>query len=697
MGVVIDHVPNHVAGRAGRAQPAVVGDAPRRLATATRRAGSTSTGTPADGKVDPAGARRSARRRSSTRWRSSTASCASARSGSRSPRARPTSRRPRRSIVSTTACSTGSSPDRNVRRFFTIDDLVAVRVEDPVVAAAVDTVPRLLADHEAFAGVRVDHIDGLADPLRLPGGTAPADRRRSLAAGREDPRPRRAAARVVAGGRHDRLRARRGARARPARCRRLGPAAPALGRRDRRPPAVPRLGARCSPRGARGRAAAGPRAGRPRRRRPSRRRRGHGRGSGRRAQRAPRSLPHLPPRRRGRSGADARPRRGRGEPAAPGAGARSARHRAARQRRRRGRRVAHPMAAAHRPGDGQGRRGSGVLALRDAGVARRGRRVRRATGRTSIRSPPSTSTTRRRRRGGRRRCWPGRPTTPSAPRTSVPPAWRSPRGSRRFVELVDEWFDGPGSRFAIDLSIQWLALQTVVTTPGLDGSTAVARSSSRPAGRPTCTRPGRIPTSRTSASSAGSPTSCCSGRRLPSCSAELDGPGRAATLAMLAVRLDRAWCRRHLPGDRGVPVPARRPGQPQEPDHDALDELVRVQLALDGRSAWAEAGSPAARAVGDPARSCASVTSSTSSATCRWPPASSSSPSPASIVPASRCWSRSCRGWSSGQPALTVELPPGEWRHVLVDERPGRHWCARPSTTRSMPSRRSSLDSRARL
>ncbi|MET0146873.1 MAG: malto-oligosyltrehalose synthase [Ilumatobacteraceae bacterium] len=55
-------------------------------------------------------------------------------------------------------------PERNVRRFFTIDDLVAVRVEDPQVAAVVDTIPRLLAAHPAFAGVRVDHIDGLADP-----------------------------------------------------------------------------------------------------------------------------------------------------------------------------------------------------------------------------------------------------------------------------------------------------------------------------------------------------------------------------------------------------------------------------------------------------------------------------------------------------------------------------------------------------
>lgn len=55
-------------------------------------------------------------------------------------------------------------PARNVRRFFTIDELVAVRVEHTDVAAAVDALPRRLAEHLAFAGVRVDHVDGLADP-----------------------------------------------------------------------------------------------------------------------------------------------------------------------------------------------------------------------------------------------------------------------------------------------------------------------------------------------------------------------------------------------------------------------------------------------------------------------------------------------------------------------------------------------------
>jgi (1->4)-alpha-D-glucan 1-alpha-D-glucosylmutase len=55
-------------------------------------------------------------------------------------------------------------PARNVRRFFTIDDLVAVRAEEPDIAEAIDTIPARLADHPAFAGVRVDHVDGLAQP-----------------------------------------------------------------------------------------------------------------------------------------------------------------------------------------------------------------------------------------------------------------------------------------------------------------------------------------------------------------------------------------------------------------------------------------------------------------------------------------------------------------------------------------------------
>ncbi|MDJ0770011.1 MAG: malto-oligosyltrehalose synthase [Ilumatobacter sp.] len=55
-------------------------------------------------------------------------------------------------------------PQRNVRRFFMVDDLVAVRVEHPHVAEVVDTLPTRYAGHPGFGGVRVDHVDGLADP-----------------------------------------------------------------------------------------------------------------------------------------------------------------------------------------------------------------------------------------------------------------------------------------------------------------------------------------------------------------------------------------------------------------------------------------------------------------------------------------------------------------------------------------------------
>ncbi|MEX0893973.1 MAG: malto-oligosyltrehalose synthase, partial [Gemmatimonadota bacterium] len=51
------------------------------------------------------------------------------------------------------------------RRFFDIDDLVSVRVEDPGVFDAVHAgLDRCLA-HPAVAGVRVDHVDGLLDPV----------------------------------------------------------------------------------------------------------------------------------------------------------------------------------------------------------------------------------------------------------------------------------------------------------------------------------------------------------------------------------------------------------------------------------------------------------------------------------------------------------------------------------------------------
>jgi (1->4)-alpha-D-glucan 1-alpha-D-glucosylmutase len=52
----------------------------------------------------------------------------------------------------------------NYRRFFTITDLVGMRVEDPVVFDATHNLILRLISQGAVVGLRVDHIDGLRDP-----------------------------------------------------------------------------------------------------------------------------------------------------------------------------------------------------------------------------------------------------------------------------------------------------------------------------------------------------------------------------------------------------------------------------------------------------------------------------------------------------------------------------------------------------
>src|ERR1700730_9907384 len=53
----------------------------------------------------------------------------------------------------------------NYRRFFTIADLVGVRVEDPVVFEATHGLILRLVSRNPIHGLRIDHIDGLRDPL----------------------------------------------------------------------------------------------------------------------------------------------------------------------------------------------------------------------------------------------------------------------------------------------------------------------------------------------------------------------------------------------------------------------------------------------------------------------------------------------------------------------------------------------------
>ncbi len=53
----------------------------------------------------------------------------------------------------------------NYRRFFTISELVGVRIEDPVTFEAEHAVVLRLASKGMVTGFRIDHIDGLRDPL----------------------------------------------------------------------------------------------------------------------------------------------------------------------------------------------------------------------------------------------------------------------------------------------------------------------------------------------------------------------------------------------------------------------------------------------------------------------------------------------------------------------------------------------------
>ncbi|MBD3331568.1 malto-oligosyltrehalose synthase [candidate division GN15 bacterium] len=52
----------------------------------------------------------------------------------------------------------------NYRRFFTINDLICIRLEDRTVFDQTHSLLREMAEEDTFTGLRIDHIDGLLDP-----------------------------------------------------------------------------------------------------------------------------------------------------------------------------------------------------------------------------------------------------------------------------------------------------------------------------------------------------------------------------------------------------------------------------------------------------------------------------------------------------------------------------------------------------
>jgi len=53
----------------------------------------------------------------------------------------------------------------NYRRFFTINDLVGMRMQDPLVFEATHALVLRMVEQKVLSGLRIDHIDGLRDPL----------------------------------------------------------------------------------------------------------------------------------------------------------------------------------------------------------------------------------------------------------------------------------------------------------------------------------------------------------------------------------------------------------------------------------------------------------------------------------------------------------------------------------------------------
>ncbi len=56
--------------------------------------------------------------------------------------------------------------EMNYRRFFTVNELISVKVEEPRVFNNTHALIQTLVDEEKFTGLRVDHIDGLYDPTQ---------------------------------------------------------------------------------------------------------------------------------------------------------------------------------------------------------------------------------------------------------------------------------------------------------------------------------------------------------------------------------------------------------------------------------------------------------------------------------------------------------------------------------------------------
>ena len=166
-------MPNHQA--ATTQQPALVRAAPRR--PRRRAAGSTSIRPATSGSnrggcsgpcsAEPVAVELAVRRAARGRQRARRTSGALLRRDAPARRRRPTpalAERARSAALPARGRGGRGTPFLNYRRFFDVSDLAGVRVEDPDVFAASHALIAELWDAGIVDGLRVDHVDGLADP-----------------------------------------------------------------------------------------------------------------------------------------------------------------------------------------------------------------------------------------------------------------------------------------------------------------------------------------------------------------------------------------------------------------------------------------------------------------------------------------------------------------------------------------------------
>ena len=677
MGVVIDHVPNHTA--VGRPELnarwwAMLRDGP--ASDAARWFDVDWDGGRREGHPARCSARRSPT--SPATSRSSTASCASARSAGR--------------------CAPGTEglapadaldrqhyrlqwwrhPTRNVRRFFTIDDLVG--------RARRGSRRRRGRRHRAAAARRPPRVRRrprrprrrAGRPARLPGGAAGHDRR-PLAARREDPRRRRDAARGR--GRSTARRATSTPRSSSTPCstatggRRsatAGSRSPVTTGRSGRGSWRP--GARCStagcvPTSSAARAAPGW---------PTTRAR-------RRADRAPRALPHVPARRGGAAGAR---RRARGGGRRPGPTWR--------------RRSSGSPRRSTTPGEWRTRWQQLTGPATAKGVEDRAfwRYVPLASlGEVGGRPEPDPAAdplaalhAHHARTADR---WPATllaGTTHDVARAEDVRAIGlaladAGRGRRRRSSTR-----GPTGRARRSTSTRRCTgspCRRVLTTPGIDVDRLhafLAQGGARGGHAHVVDRPARRRTRRTCRCS---PRRCSGGRRSSSWPRRCERPGRGDLARDARGAPDRARRGRPVPGHRGVPLRARRPRQPRRarPRRARRARRARRRRSTGGRRG-PRRRSPAARAVRDQPGA-------------RRPPRARPRRlrpdrrrcRPRRVRPhrrRRRARARHGRAPRHARPAGAVELPPGRWRHVLARRRARRPRARSPSTPRSPRSRRSS-------